>query len=255
MKKIISAALAALLSISALSTFVSADDTTIISEGVVARPAIKVTMPKSLSFVFNPYGLTVDAKGKIGTAIRNSDDDADLNTGVVVPSYIFDETTKELGWIITNNTGAPIKCGIVANSQNTTTGDGFVVTTSETGGIADAATYRSLKLSITAHKMLADKTYQADSAATAVIVNTTAIEAAAGGSILDKCAETPVINSKGTLIDGILATAGTTDPVPGALAIKMTGTIANSGKLNWLETDIPKVNFIFAFDLAGGAST
>ena len=111
MKKIISAGLAAILAASALSTAAFAEEFTMSAEGVLAKPALKITMPKSMAFVFNPYGLKVaDAKGTINAS--------STNTATLLGSYKFDTTTgaDTSGWVITNATGADVKAAVYAYS-------------------------------------------------------------------------------------------------------------------------------------------
>ena len=99
-KRIISAALASLMAVSALSTSAFAElakaDQTIKGTGVTAVPTLKVTMPKSMSYIINPYKLTVDAKGKAVAA-----DDANLaGNAQVIPVYgkAADGTTPATAW-------------------------------------------------------------------------------------------------------------------------------------------------------------
>lgn len=274
MKKIISAGLASILAISALSTAAFAEDTTIVAEGILAKPAIKVTMPKSMAFVFNPYKLVVDAKGKVGTKITAGENGtgATLNDAYVVPSYIFDETTKNAGWIITNNTGAAIKAGIVAYSAIDANAAFRVLDVGAASSDVPAASSgkKALKVAIKATAAVnATGAYNfGDSNAVDIKVHKTAITADAGKSIMTKCAAVgtaPALDGDATAANKMpgssieIPSENTVNgaKVPGTLAIEMDTTntsIVNPDSLSWAETDAPKITYIYAFDLAGGTT-
>ncbi len=240
MKKIISAACAAILAVSAFATTAFAEDFTMTAESVVAKPAIKVTLPKSMAFVFNPYGLTVDIKGKITTDSTGSD-------AIAACSYLFDTTTADKGWVITNNSGAKLKAAVYASSVNADDAKFVTVDKTDTEVLPAAAdTKRGLRLEVKA-------------GTATVFVHKAALTLAEGKTLFDYAATTAKLNGDGssdstkpaTLIEEIAA--GTTD-APGTLGIKMEGTIQNKGKMTWETTDVSKVNFVFAFDFAGGTT-
>lgn len=273
MKKLISAGLASILAISALSAAAYADEQTIVASGVVAKPAIKVTLPKSMAFVFNPYGLTVDIKGKVSTEVDNGktgNDRAVLNNTIIVPSYQFEATTKDIGWLVTNNAGAGanIKMAVYAYAKNETTATMEVYDATNTTwstastGVKDSTTKKSVGLTITAAAQLANGTYDT---AKKVKVHTGPL---ASGSVLDysntddtklvvdgTAASSAATGQPATLIDTILGEVTVDGKAqPGTAAITMAGAIGNKGGLQWEDTDIPTVNFVFAFDYAGGTT-
>lgn len=240
MKKIISAALAAILAVSALSTSAFAESFTMTAESVVAKPAIKVTMPKSMAFVFNPYGLKVDVKGKITTEDSGSE-------AIAACSYLFDATTKEKGWVITNNSGAKLKAAIYASSVNADDAKFVTVDKTDTEVLAAAATdKRGLRLEVKAGEAT-------------VYVHKAALTIAEGKTLFDYAAATAKLNGDGSAAANMPATlvaeidAGTAE-APGTLGIKMEGTIQNKGNMTWETTDTSKVDFVFAFDFAGGTT-
>ena len=78
---------------------------TIKSSAVI--PTLKITVPKTLSFVTNPYRLSVDGNGKVGGsgAVSNS---------YIVPVY----GTGNSAWNITNISGTGITCVMYATVTN-----------------------------------------------------------------------------------------------------------------------------------------
>lgn len=225
MKKIISATLASILAVSALSAVAFAEETTaantysIEAAGTVAKPAIKVTLPKSMAFVFNPYKLSIDAKGKIATGDGSSND-------VIVGAWT-DTTNKS--WDIINGAGTDLKAAVYAYATKAV-GDDFEVVDA-TG--TPTTTKKGLKLTIQA----------------------------AGGT--DGTAAAAVKLQENALAEGttIWAAAAATTPtalkvakVTDKLQITMTGTTTNAATpLEWTEDDKPTVNFLFAFDFADPA--
>jgi hypothetical protein len=213
MKKIISAALAAIMAVSALTTSAFAagltGSNTMEAAGVAAIPAIKVTMPKNMSFVINPYKLKVDVKGKVSETGKNT---------VIVPSYAF--TDGATGWEIENTTGAPIRMGVYAwcalpKSEKAT----FQII--DATGTA-VATRKNLKLTIKA----GSNTIKLLSAAPTVTEWWSNDAKTAGVTVVDK------IEDKAKL------------------AITMSGETANEAKLDWTAEDTGTVNFVFQFGLA-----
>lgn len=147
-KKIISAALAAIMAASALSTsaFAALDkaDNTLTASSVTAVPTLKVTMPKSLSFVINPYKLTVDAKGKIDT-------ESNEEGAQIIP--VYGENADS--WDIVNESAIGLNAYIYATVKNGNTTDVQIIDVNNenkdatTGKAADAKK-RQIHLSLTA---------------------------------------------------------------------------------------------------------
>lgn len=103
-KRIISAALASLMAVSALATSAFAAgleaDNEIEASSITAIPTISVSVPKSMGFIINPYRLSVDAKG------------AEVETGgtatQVIPVYNNKETSPD-AWTISNTSSVKVK--------------------------------------------------------------------------------------------------------------------------------------------------
>jgi hypothetical protein len=217
MKKIISTILAGVLAVSALATTAFAEDIKITAEGIVAKPAIKVTMPKTMNYVFNPYKLKVDEKGKIDAENGKAD--------IVVCSY--NNTAKD-AWEITSTTGADLKAAIYAYALNKEDATFLVldktITTSDTD-----KTKKTLHLEIKA---------KGDDEATVKLQNVA----------LDT--KTTPLWEEANKESGATAFVVKKFNESKPLQITMTGTTANAGKLVWEEKDTSKVNFIFGFEYA-----
>jgi hypothetical protein len=105
-KRIISAALASLMAVSALSTSAFAaltSDGALEAAGSVTVPTLDVTVPTEASFIVNPYKLSVK--------VYTKDEDKTANdiskTDTLIPIYGVAGTdgakTENAGWIIENN--------------------------------------------------------------------------------------------------------------------------------------------------------
>lgn len=214
MKKIISAGLATILAASALSTAAFADEFTITAESVLAKPAIKVTMPKSMAFVFNPYGLQVTAKGAIDTT--------NGKTGTLIGSYAY-ETTDNTGWTVANTTGTALKAAVYAYTINK---DGAEFAVIDKSGTLPTGAKRSLKVALTA---------KGDDDAAAVALKTAKLDTKTN-SIWDD-------ENGATIIDSV------TDKL--IVAFDNENSVAAKAETDvWSEKDAVKINFIFAFELA-----
>lgn len=223
MKKIISAGLATILAASALTTAAFAEDVKITAEGIVAKPAIKVTMPKTMAFVFNPYKLSVDIKGKI-VETGGSDE-------IVVCSY-NNGTADAAGdaWAITTDVeGVDLKAAIYAYAENKADAKFKVVDSTVTTD--DTSTeIRSLKLTIQAQGVGDAKT---------VTLQNEALDTKTTPLWTEANKET---GAKATKVDKF----NKANP----LKITMTGETKNVGQLTWEEKDTSKVNFLFSFEYA-----
>lgn len=215
MKKIISTILAGVLAVSALATTAFAEDIKITAEGIVAKPAIKVTMPKTMNYVFNPYKLKVDAKGKISETGK---------ADIVVCSYDEGKTA----WEITSTTGADLKAAIYAYALNKDDATFLVLDKTDSSKDTDK-TKKILKLEITAKG--------ADTAT--VKLQNVALDT-----------KTTPLWEEANKESGATAfvVKKFNDETP--LQVSMTGTTVNAGKLVWEEKDTSKVNFIFGFEYA-----
>ena len=229
MKKIISAGLAAILAASALSTAAFAEDFTVTATSTLAKPAIKVTMPKSMAFVFNPYGLTVDLKGKVTTE-QQKDGDTVLNNAVVVPSYQYDTTTAGKGWKVDNQSGAVLKAAIYAYAINADSAEFKVFDEGDTTNAKDTDATKILAVTIKA----------TGASSTATTVKMQNAELAADTTIWKEANKA----SGGTAFKVDQFTAEK------PLYVTMSGKTFNKDKLTWAETDVANINFIFSFDFA-----
>lgn len=223
MKKIISAGLAAILAASALSTAAFAEEFTMSAEGVLAKPALKITMPKSMAFVFNPYGLKVaDAKGTINTSSEN--------TATLLGSYKFDTTTgaDTSGWVITNATGTAVKAAVYAYSIDKDATKFTVVDDAATAPTIE----KYVKVGLQAK---ADDLDAVDVALQKAKLDTKT------ASIWDTANNSVVINS-----------------VQSKLVISFDEencSVVKPATDTWTEKDAVKIDFIFGFELADGGST
>lgn len=102
-KRIISAALAALMAVSAFSTTAFAAleaDNEIEASSITAVPTLKVTVPTSMGFIINPYRLSVDTKG------------SEVETGGTATQVIAVYNNKETSpdaWTIKNESSVKVK--------------------------------------------------------------------------------------------------------------------------------------------------
>lgn len=225
MKKIISAGLATILAASALSTAAFADEFTMTAESILAKPAIKVTLPKSMAFVFNPYQLKVNLKG----AVDNTEAGKGGTGFTVVPSYLFE--TDATGWDIINGSGAPLKAAIVAYAINKTDAEFQVI--DATADLPGAAK-RALKVKITANEdnvvTLQNVTEKVDTKTKSIWDET---DDGAGAKVLK--------GDNAIAADGKLTIALDTEETVTAHAANDTSS--------WSDKDAVKINFIFGFDL------
>ena len=128
MKKIISAGLAALMAVTALSATAFAElakaDSSISVKGTTVIPTLKVTLPKTLAFVVNPYKMSIDKT--TGKAADAKTTEANKVNTFVVPVYgttvNADKTvTANTGWDVLNSSGLPISANIYAIVTNPST--------------------------------------------------------------------------------------------------------------------------------------
>ena len=221
MKKIISAGLATILAVSALSTAAFAEEYTMTAESTLAKPAVKVTMPKSMAFVFNPYGLKVNAKGAI---------DASGQEGTLIGSYAFATETgaDTSGWAITNGTGTPLKAAVYAYAENK---DGAEFVVVDKAATPATSAKRSLKVALTA------KADEGDAA-----------DITLGSAKLDtKTASIWDTDNGSTVIDSVETKLVVSFDNENSVATKRDTDV-------WSDKDAVKLNFIFGFELADGST-
>ena len=221
MKKIISAGLATILAVSALSTAAFAEEYTMTAESTLAKPAVKVTMPKSMAFVFNPYGLKVNAKGAI---------DASGQEGTLIGSYAFATETgaDTSGWAITNGTGTPLKAAVYAYAENK---DGAEFVVVDKAATPATSAKRSLKVALTA------KADEGDAA-----------DITLGSAKLDtKTASIWDTDNGSTVIDSVETKLVVSFDNENSVATKADTDV-------WSDKDAVKLNFIFGFELADGST-
>ena len=71
-------------------------------------PTLKITLPKTLSFVVNPYKMSLDSSGRL------SSNESDVKNSYIVPVY----GTGNSSWDITNNSGIGVSCLMYATAVN-----------------------------------------------------------------------------------------------------------------------------------------
>jgi len=236
MKKILSACLTGLLAISAFTATAFAEDptplagsNTVTAAGVMKLPAIKVTMPKSMAFVINPYKLKLDSSGKIVST--NYCDE------YLVSAY-NSTTTEGKGkcWSVVNNSGADIKAAYYVYTSDV----------SSTLKVVDS------KTTITATEK--GFTIKPTAQAYAKPVGDAAPEKV-GTLVEGKLLETAYTGNWWGTADktaGVLQIASVPDG--GSFDIGLTTTLANKGGLTWTDADKFTLNFVFQFEYAGGTS-
>jgi len=222
-KRIISAALASLMAVSALSTSAFAElakaDQSLKGTGVTAVPTLKVTMPKSMSYIINPYKLTVDAKGKAVAA----DDENRAGNAQVLPIYGTDsEGNAATAWTITNNSGIAIKTAIYATVTN-----------------GNSAAVQILDVN-NDNKDVADGTSAADAKMRQI-----KLDLKAGTTAIKFLKEAP---EAWTAEKGCTVIASTADA--GTIALKLEGTTATGAEADglWTAKDVATINVFFKFD-------
>ena len=195
------------------------------AEGVLAKPALKITMPKSMAFVFNPYGLKVaDAKGTINASSEN--------TATLLGSYKFDTTTgaDTSGWVITNATGADVKAAVYAYSVD-----------------KDATTFSVQNKDYTAPASGAPKRY----VKVALKAKADALDA------VDVALQKTKLDTKTASIWDTANNSVVVDKVESKLVISFDEencSATKDAKDTWTEKDAVKIDFIFGFELADGGS-
>lgn len=224
-KRIISAALAAIMTVSALSTAAFADelanDGALTASGITALPTLKVTMPKSISFIVNPYNLTVDAKGK---AVAS--DATGALTGTFVPVY----GTGNESWDIVNNSGIALTAKMYAIA---TAGNESILLNPAESAWDAAAKKAKKKIAFTlkagTKKAKDDGTLEADVAAAAVTLVSEAPASWAADSV-----KSLTVKDKGALSLTITDASATVD-----------STYEGTG---WTAEDTVNLSMAFKFD-------
>lgn len=128
MKKIISAALAAFMAVTALSASAFAEiskaDSSIALKATTVIPTLKVTLPKTLAFVVNPYKMEIDKS--TGKAADSKTAEGNKVSTFVVPVYgtttNADKTvTVNTAWQVANSSGLAISAKVYATAVNADT--------------------------------------------------------------------------------------------------------------------------------------
>jgi len=231
MKKIISAGLATILAASALSTAAFADEFTMTAESILAKPAIKVTLPKSMAFVFNPYELNVDIKGKV---VKAADGETEHKT-VLVPSYVFNtgEGAINDAWAITNGTGAPLQAAVYAYAENKTGSEFKVLNLGDNTALGEKERALYVKLTVSSD----------DTEATVGNEGVVALK----GEKLDTKTKSIWLETNGATT---VSSFNETLKVGFDLTDEGCKTAKGTNKTAWTDKDAAKINFIFAFELS-----
>jgi hypothetical protein len=226
MKKIISTLTAFLLTFSALTSESSADLVyKVQSCGILAKPVITVALPKKMSFIFNPYGISLKGTGTIDRTATESK---------VIPDYI---ESNENGWTVKNTSDVPVRMGIYAHCSATSNPDFSVRDASVNTVDASDDTKKYLFLDIkasggssgTQNVTLLDEMLKTDEADNSKKVDFSA------GWWSDENEDTI------TVIHDIPKNGGTAN-------VSMTGTTQNLGDLAWSKFDKATVFFVFSFE-------
>ena len=221
MKKILSVSAALIFAASALSSASSAEYFTRSMESYFAKPVVCVTMPKRMSFIFNPFGI------KISETVER---ETTWNAQKIICSY--DEITEASSWDVTNHSNADIKVGVYA--------------------WADKIWYDDFRVS-DLHKNTVDPTDDTRKYLLLDIrANGNPVTLLTDRLTTDEGEDSPKINLKAgwwseenadliTVIDRVHN--------EGTVHITMDGEIQNVGELNWSLIDNPRVYFMFNFEV------
>ena len=193
---------------------------TITAESVYATPVVKVTMPKSMSFVFNPFNIKVTEKSSI---------DPYGNNQKIICNYNDPENDS---WLITNHSGKPIKAGIYAWSEKDVTVDFSVRDATRNTVDHSDTTKKYLLLDIQANGQkitLLDPRLRTDEGDNSAKLN---IRAGWWSS-----------ENEGliTVIRGIADGEN--------ISISMSGDTVNAGDLLWRNSDKVSIGFVFNFEV------
>lgn len=242
MKKIISALLAGLMAVSAFTATAFADlkaDSSISLKSTTVIPVLKVTLPKTLAFVVNPYKMEIDiTTGKAPAANAVS---SNIVKTQIVPTYGTTSSkdpstgatvvTPNTAWQVLNESGIPISAMLYATAVNGNPTAPFEILDANnsnknavTGEAANAAN-RQLTLSLNAKS--------GSSSATAIKFSTAVPTAwtTAGG-----CTAIASVANNGTL-DLTLDTTKS-----------KCGVGASCGETLWTAKDTATINVFFKFD-------
>ena len=242
-KRIISAVLAAIMAASALTTTSFAElskaDSTISLKSTTVIPVLKITLPKTLAFVVNPYKMSMDVT--TGKAPAANAAEANIAKTQVVPVYGTTTTkdpetganviTPNTSWDILNESGTAISCMLYAQavSGNPTCTfeivDAATTKNAVTGAALDAKN-RQLTLALVGKSSGDNKAVPIKFSPTAPTAWTTA-----GG-----CTQISSIPDKGTL----------------AFTLDTTKSVCAVGKsceeTLWTAKDTATINVFFKFD-------
>ena len=263
-KRIISATLAAIMAVSAFATTAFAADVDLKGNSSIALkattliPTLKVTLPKTLAFVVNPYAMEIDkTTGKAWVAKKNAEGEVtnsgDKATTTIVPTYgtttNADKTvTANTAWQVKNDSGVALTAALYAKAVNASpaikVGDENVVMLQildgkdETpkdidGTTAAAATKKQLTLALKA-------TPVNDAGESGTAVSVPIRDAAPASWAADTVAKVTKIPSSGTL----------------DLTLDTTKSTAKKGAdctEAWTAKDTATLNVVFNFDFWGAA--
>jgi len=237
MKKIISAGLAALMAVTALSATAFAElakaDSSISVKGSTVIPTLKVTLPKTLAFVVNPYKMSIDKT--TGKAADAKTTDANKVNTFVVPVYgtttNADKTvTVNTGWDVLNSSGLPISANIYA----------IVTNPSADVQVLDAST----------DKDITDQTTEADAAKKQLTLSLKALSSKSGATAV----AVPLLAAAPATWTEAGKTAAIAN-IPDAGTLKLTidtdESICAKGAdcgASWTAKDTPTLGVFFKFD-------
>ena len=225
MKKIASAVSAILLVGSVFSSSSSAEVSfKMESYSVFASPVITVSLPRSMSFVFNPYGLNINEKGIVDKSACNFK---------VIPNYV---QSNENGWTVKNTSEIPIRMGVYAQAD---------------GGAIDDFSVRDANINTVDTSDEERKYLLLDIKASGGSSGTKNVTLLDMKLSTDEGDNSKTIDWKaGWWSDANEGTITVINDIPknGIASVTMSGTTQNVGDIPWTYRDKATIYFVFSFD-------
>ena len=227
MKKFLSAFTAFMLAFSAFAATAYANyDVAMQTKSIYAKPPIEVTLPRNMTFVFNPFDITINGKGSVDKSYGNY--------SKIICNYVDSNVDA---WVIRNDSDVAIKAGVYAYSD-TYVGSDFSVRDKNINTVdASDKEFKYLFLDI--------KVSGGSSGTKSVTLLDTFLKT-------DEGEDSRRLNIKKSLWDednSELLTVIRDVPKDGEIQLTMTGTTQNAGELIWTRRDKATVYFVFTFDV------
>jgi hypothetical protein len=233
MKKIISVVAALLLALSALTVIGTADRVIkVTATGTYAKPIIRITMPKTMSFIFNPYGYDVKVTAKTNGLI-----DRTGSPSRVICSYVDSEDDS---WVITNVSDVAIQTRVYAYINNAPSSTFSVrdanINTVDSGDEECKYLFLDIKAS-----------GGSSGVQNVVLLNSDLSTDEGENSRYMLKSWSGKADWHAEENEGLITVIHDV-PINGKVGLSMTGTTQNVGDLAWSKSDKVVINFVFCFD-------